>query len=138
MIRLSRCCNPVPGDPIVGYITRGRGISVHRIDCPNLQHEVELADRTIDVEWEEYDQLQEEYTTAIQVIGFDRTGLINDVLHVINHTIKNLKSVNGKISDNSQATIDLKVMISNTKQLEDLILKLRSIPDVYEVKRIAN
>lgn len=135
MIRLSRCCNPVPGDEIVGYITRGRGISVHRKDCANLKAEPDLNNRTLEVHWESYDQLEDDYETEVQVIGFDRAGLFNDVLHVVNHTVKNLKSINGKINDESQATITLRLMISNTRQLDDLMNKLKNVPEVYEVKR---
>ena len=138
MVRLSRCCNPVPGDDIVGYITRGRGVSIHRKDCPNLVHEPDLMKRTIDVEWENKADLTSDYETEIKVIGFDRSGLINDVLHVVNHTVKNLKNVNGRVDADSTATVTIKVAISNTIQLNDLMNKLRNIPDVHEVERVAN
>lgn len=138
MVRLSRCCNPVPGDAIVGYITRGRGVSVHREDCPNIQNDPELKSRTIDVEWEGQADLKTDYETEIKIIGFDRSGLINDVLHVVNHTVKNLRSVNGRVDTKSTATVTIKVAISNTMQLNDLMTKLRNIPDVYEVNRVAN
>ncbi|MDO4431947.1 MAG: bifunctional (p)ppGpp synthetase/guanosine-3',5'-bis(diphosphate) 3'-pyrophosphohydrolase [Aerococcaceae bacterium] len=138
MIRLSRCCNPVPGDSIIGYVTRGRGISVHRKDCPNLQGETDLMQRTMAVEWEETSQLSSEYESELRIIGFDRSGLFNDVLHVVNHSVKNLRSVNGKVDDKqSVATITIKVAISNTTQLEDLMVKLRNIPDVYDVMRVS-
>lgn len=139
MIRLSRCCSPVPGDQIVGYVTRGRGISVHRKDCPNLLNEPDLQQRTIPVEWESTGQLGADYVTEIRVVGFDRNGLINEVLHVVNHSVKNLRNVNGKVDDKtSTATVTIKVAISNTAQLEDLMVKLRNIPDVYEVTRVNN
>lgn len=138
MIRLSRCCNPVPGDDIVGYITRGRGISVHRSDCPNLLSEVELKDRLIEVAWDTDQPSSEEYESEINIIGFDRSGLVNDVLHVVNHTVKSLLSVNGKRNQNSEAIVNIKVEVSNTKQLSDLINKLKNIPDVYEVNRITS
>lgn len=138
MIRLSHCCNPVPGDAIVGYITRGRGISVHRVDCKNLLSESELKDRLIHVEWEKTAQLEEEYVTEIQVVGYDRSGLINEVLHVVNHTVKTLKNVNGRIGNDNHAYVSLKVGICNTQQLQDLMGKLRDIPDVYDVKRITS
>ena len=136
MIRLSRCCNPVPGDEIIGYITRGRGISVHRKDCPNLQSESDLGSRTIHVEWEGQDQIETEYETEVTITGFDRSGLINDVLHVVNHTVKNLRNVNGKVDANSTAVVTIKVGISNTTQLQELMTKLRNIPDVYDVSRV--
>ena len=137
MIRLSRCCNPVPGDKIVGYVTRGRGISVHRCDCPNLLAEPDLMNRTMDVEWENKSHLTADYETELRVVGFDRYGLINDILHVVNHSVKTLRNVNGKVDDKtSTATVTVKVAISNTAQLEDLMVKLRNIPDVYEVSRV--
>ena len=136
MIRLSRCCSPVPGDEIVGYITRGRGISVHRADCANLQNEPDLKQRTIHVEWDTADELSTEYETELSITGFDRTGLINDVLHVVNHTVKNLRNVNGKVDANSTAVVVIKVAISNVNQLENLMTKLKNIPDVYEVSRV--
>lgn len=138
MVRLSRCCNPVPGDEIVGYITRGRGVSVHRKDCPNIQNDDQLASRTIDVEWEGQADLSADYETEIKVTGFDRSGLVNDVLHVVNHTVKNLRSVNGRVDSDSTATVTIKVAISNTLQLSDLMTKLRNIPDVYDVNRVSN
>lgn len=136
MIRLSRCCSPVPGDEIVGYITRGRGISVHRADCANLQNEPDLKQRTIHVEWDTGNELSTEYETELSITGFDRTGLINDVLHVVNHTVKNLRNVNGKVDANSTAVVVIKVAISNVNQLENLMTKLKNIPDVYEVSRV--
>lgn len=138
MLRLSRCCNPVPGDEIIGYVTRGRGISVHRKDCPNLLAESDLNQRTMHVAWEGSSQLSSEYETEIRIIGFDRSGLVNDVLHVVNHSVKNLRNVNGKIDERSStATVTIKVAISNTSQLNDLMVKLRNIPDVYDVTRVS-
>ena len=137
MIRLSKCCKyPVPGDEIIGYITRGRGISVHRKDCPNLLAETELNDRLIDVKWDQEFQPTEEYITELFIIGFDRAGLINDVLHVVSHTVKSLLSVNGKRDKNSSARVSLKVAVSNTMQLDDLINKLKNMPDVYESENV--
>ncbi|WP_282920521.1 RelA/SpoT family protein [Ignavigranum ruoffiae] len=138
MIRLSRCCNPVPGDEIVGYITKGRGISVHRKDCPNLLSEPELQKRTIPVEWDLGDAALEDYETDLKIIGFDRSGLINDVLHVINHSVKSLISVNARNNPDSQAVIQVKVLVANKDQLNDLMTKLGNIPDIYEVFRMSS
>lgn len=136
MIRLSQCCNPVPGDDIVGYITRGRGISVHRTDCPNLKHEVDTQDRTIPVSWDTEQDAETKYAAEIRIIAFNRSGIVNDILHVIDHTIKNLLSVNARSTEDSQSIIDIKVGIDDTQQLADLMAKLRAIPDVYEVDRM--
>lgn len=135
MVRLSRCCNPVPGDPIIGYITRGRGISVHRVDCNNLLTDPEYKERTIEVAWQNT-AASEDYETELQIAGFDRSGLMNDVLNVINHTVRNLKGINGRITDDGMAVLTVTVSISNISQLEDLIRKLSSVPDVYEVERV--
>ena len=138
MIRLSRCCNPVPGDEIVGYITKGRGISVHRKDCINLKNEPELAHRTIHVEWDLGDAAMEDYETDLKIIGYDRSGLINDVLHVINHTVKSLISINARNNPDSQAIVHVKVLVANKNQLTDLMTKLGNIPDIYEVFRVSS
>ncbi len=79
LIRLSRCCNPVPGDEIVGYITKGRGVSIHRADCPNVQHQEELAQRLIEVEWEDTEHSRKEYAADLEIYGYDRSGLLSDV-----------------------------------------------------------
>ena len=138
MIRLSRCCNPVPGDEIVGYITRGRGISVHRADCPNLLGEEELSERTIAVRWDTPEQLAETYESELKIVGFDRSGLFNDILHVINHTVKTLLSINGRTDSDNIAVVIVKVQISNTKQLDDLMVKLKNIPDIDTVERVTS
>lgn len=136
MIRISRCCNPVPGDDIVGYITKGRGISVHRKDCANLLSESELKERTIHVEWDMEDASLVDYESELKIIGFDRSGLINDVLHVINHSVKQLMTVNARNNPDNQANIQVKVSVANKAQLNDLMAKLKNIPDIYDVYRV--
>ena len=89
LIRLSRCCNPVPGDEIVGFITKGRGVSVHRTDCPNVTSE-ELQNRLIEVEWESDTTVSKEYNVEIEISGYDRRGLLNEVLQTVNETKKQI------------------------------------------------
>ena len=93
LIRLSRCCNPVPGDEIVGYITKGRGISVHRKDCPNVKVQQDQQTRLIDVDWEDTGNSKQQYDTELVVEGYNRNGLLNEVLNVINSITKSLNSV---------------------------------------------
>ena len=138
MIRLSRCCNPVPGDEIVGYITRGRGISVHRMDCPNLNAEDDLENRLIEVHWDQDSENEGGYEAKIIIEGFDRSGLLNDILHVINHTVTNLNSFNGKVNENNGSIVTIRVLVKNTQQLDELMIKLKNIPNVYEVRRLSN
>ena len=116
LIRLSRCCSPVPGDEIVGFITKGRGVSVHRVDCPNVQND-EAHARIIDVEWEHLDtQAKKEYAVDIEVSAFDRPGLLNEVLQVVTESKTNIAAVSGK-TENDIAAIHLTIKISNIAHL---------------------
>ena len=136
LIRLSRCCNPVPGDAIVGYITKGRGISVHRKDCPNVQLPESEQNRLIEVDWEDAANTGQQYDTELVVEGYNRNGLLNEVLNVINSTTKSLNSVNGKVDANKMATISVNIGIMNTHQLDFIVDKIKQIPDVYSVRRV--
>ena len=136
LIRLSRCCNPVPGDDIVGYITKGRGISVHRKDCPNVQVPENEQSRLIEVDWEDTANTSQQYDTELVVEGYNRNGLLNEVLNVINSTTKSLNSVNGKVDVNKIATITVNIGIMNTHQLDFIVDKIKQIPDVYIVRRV--
>ncbi|MER2041117.1 RelA/SpoT family protein [Desemzia incerta] len=138
LTRLSRCCNPVPGDEIVGYITKGRGISIHRKDCANVNSSSEVEDRLIDVEWEDTSNAKKEYNAELQVEGYNRTGLLNEILQVVNTQTKNLSNVNGRIDNNKMATITLTIGIVNLNQLEKIVDKIKNIPDVYTVRRITS
>ncbi|MBM7688796.1 GTP pyrophosphokinase [Enterococcus ureilyticus] len=135
LIRISRCCNPVPGDEIVGYITKGRGVSIHRADCPNVQHQEELAQRLIEVEWEDTDNTNKEYDADLEIYGYNRSGLLNDVLQVISSMTKNLVSVEAKPTKNKMAMIHVTVKIQNLAHLKTIVDKIKNIPDVYNVRR---
>lgn len=132
LLRISKCCNPVPGDDIVGYITRGRGISIHRRNCPNVKNT--SVERLIEVEWLNT-KTPKIYDTNLEIVGYDRTGLLNDILQVVNADSARLTNVQGKISEQT-AKIDLTIGISNTAELDDLMEKISQVPDVYNVKRI--
>jgi len=137
MVRLSRCCNPVPGDDIVGYITKGRGISIHRKDCQNLANSPEVQERLIEVEWEEEltKTKSKEYIAELDVYGFNRSGLLNDVLQVVSTQTKNLVSVDAKPTKDKMASIHLALGIHDINHLTLLVDKIKSIPDVYAVRR---
>lgn len=136
LIRISHCCNPVPGDEIIGYITKGRGISVHRADCPNVQVSKENEARLIEVEWEDTGSDSIDYETELMVEGYNRSGLLNEILHVVNSMTNNLKNVNGKVDNNKIASITLKLSIQNIGQLDNIVDKIKNIPDVYSVRRV--
>lgn len=137
LIRLSRCCSPIPGDEIVGFITKGRGVSVHRLDCPNVQND-EAHARIIDVEWENLDtQVKKDYAVDIEVSAFDRPGLLNEVLQAVTESKTNIAAVSGK-TDNDVAAIHLTIKISNTAHLHKVADRIKQLPDVYSVQRIIN
>jgi guanosine-3',5'-bis(diphosphate) 3'-pyrophosphohydrolase len=137
LIRLSRCCNPVPGDDIVGYITKGRGVSVHRKDCPNIVGDDAEA-RLIPVEWESRLNDRKEYNVDIEISGFDRRGLLNEVLQAVNETKTNISAVSGKSDRNKVATINMSIAIHNLNHLQKVVDRIKQISDIYSVRRIMN
>lgn len=135
LIRIAKCCNPVPGDEIVGYITKGRGVAVHRVDCMNLKSQENYEERLIDVGWED-DNSTKEYMANIDIYGLNRSGLLNDVLKVLTNASKNISSVNAQpTKDMKFATIHVSFGISNLATLTSLVDKIKSVPEVYSVKR---
>lgn len=138
LIRLSRCCTPVPGDEIVGFITKGRGVSVHRADCPNIQIEGEQ-DRLIEVEWENgLIPEKKEYPVDIEVAAFDRPGLLNEVMHIVSETKTNILAVSGRADRDKIATIHLTISILNISHLHKVVERIKQIPDIYSVQRVIN
>src|SRR3954452_23313001 len=137
LIRLSRCCNPVPGDEIVGFITKGRGVSVHRSDCTNIDSN-DAQSRLIPVEWQSSLNDRKEYNVDIEISGYDRRGLLNEVLQAVNETKTNISAVTGKPDRNKMATIIMSIAIHNVSHLQKVVERIKQIPDVYSVRRIMN
>lgn len=137
LIRLSKCCSPIPGDEIVGFITKGRGVSVHRTDCPNIKTE-DAKERLIPVEWEIGLNDRKEYNVDIEIMGFDRRGLLNEVLQAVNETKTNITSVTGRTDRNKVATISMSISIANIPHLQKVVDRIKQIKDVYSVRRIMN
>lgn len=136
LVRYARCCNPVPGDAIVGYITRGRGVSVHRMDCLNIPFgsDAEEADRVIEVEWE--DSVEANYSVDIEITGHDRRGLLNEVLQAVSESKTNISAVTGRSVKNKMALIHMTVLIRNIDHLSAVVEKIKRVQDVYSVQRI--
>lgn len=136
LVRFARCCNPVPGDLIIGYITRGRGVSVHRMDCQNIPFgtDHEEVDRVIEVEWVE--SISANYSVDIEVTGSDRRGLLNEVLQAVSETKTNISAVSGRTAKNKMAIIHMTVLINNTEHLTSVVEKIKRIKDIYSVQRI--
>ena len=135
MVRLSRCCNPIPGDQIVGYITKGRGVSIHRVDCPNVQVENENGSRLIDVSWNGLPSEHKLYDAELKIQGYNRAGLLSDILQMVNNSTKTLKSVNGNVDHNQMMVISIVVGVRNKEHLQRLIDNIKRVPDVYLVER---
>jgi GTP diphosphokinase / guanosine-3',5'-bis(diphosphate) 3'-diphosphatase len=137
LIRLSKCCNPVPGDEIVGFITKGRGVSVHRSDCTNIDS-TDAQSRLIPVEWETGLNDRKEYNVDIEITGYDRRGLLNSVLQAVNEVKTNISAVSGKTDRNKMATINMSIAIHNVSHLQKVVERIKQIPDIYSVRRMMN
>ena len=133
LVKLSKCCNPLPGDEIVGYITRGRGVSVHRKDCANLKDLLTEEDRMIDVEW--YKEAKETYQVEIEVLANDRGGLLVDTLNALKETKTKLMGVNTKTTKERIAVIDVTLEVESLEELNKVQKALRKVDSVYEVRR---
>ncbi|BAB04961.1 RelA/SpoT family protein [Halalkalibacterium halodurans] len=138
LIRLSRCCNPVPGDEIVGYITKGRGVSIHRQDCPNINTE-EAKTRLLPVEWEGDKESNKNYNVDIEITGFDRNGLLNEVLQAVTESKTLINAVSGRSDHrNRVATIHMTISIHNIDHLHKVVEKIKQLKDIYSVRRVMN
>lgn len=133
LVKLSKCCNPLPGDEIVGYITKGRGVSVHRKDCTNIGELLSEENRLIDVEW--YEEEKASYKADIEVCSNDRTGLLLDILKEIGTTKAKIEGVNTKITKEKIAIIDITLEVENLAELNKAIKAIRKVNSVYEVNR---
>ena len=136
LVRLGRCCTPVPGDEVIGYVTKGRGVSVHRLGCPNLRAAETEGQRLVDVAWEKPEgDTKNEYDADLAVAATNRNKLLNDVIRTVNNTTKSLNFVNGRIDHNNNVNISLSVGVRNLEQLEHIMDSIKNVKDVYEVKR---
>jgi GTP pyrophosphokinase len=132
MIRFANCCHPIPGDPIVGYITRGRGVTVHQTTCPTVVNEKELG-RLIDVDWES--STQQTYPIAIRVEAYDRQGLLNEITNVVAENKVNIIAANVKVNPDHTATIQATLSVSSVAQLARVLSRIEQLKDVHAVQR---
>lgn len=139
MLHLAKCCNPVPGDEIVGYVTKGRGVTIHRKDCRNITNNNDSQGRLVEVEWENVEESnQQAFNANIEVFGYNRSRLLSDVLTKLNSLTPNINNLSGKVNDDNIAHIYATVAVTNSNQLDGILSKLRDIPDVYETRRADN
>ncbi|MGI6096977.1 MAG: RelA/SpoT family protein [Dethiobacteria bacterium] len=132
LIRFAKCCNPVPGDDIVGFVTRGRGVSVHRSDCPNLKNQNDRS-RLLNVFWEE--NREGAYPVEIEISAIDRTNLLTEIMAVISENKVDISAVNGRTDKDGIAKIHLTLIVKNLKHLEFVMNKVKHIKSVFEVHR---
>ncbi|GGL40958.1 RelA/SpoT family protein [Sporolactobacillus putidus] len=135
LIRLARCCNPVPGDAIIGYITKGRGVTIHRVDCPNIKNE-DAHERLMEVEWENNEEKSKEYNVDIEITGYDRNGLLNEVLQCVSDAHTAINAVSGRADKNKVASIHMTIAITNISHLRRVVDKIKRLPDIYSVRRV--
>ena len=137
-VRFSKCCSPVPGDEIVGFVTRGRGVSIHRTDCVNVINlpQDERA-RLIDAEWQQPEggKSSEMYMAEIQIYGYNRTGLLVDISKVFTERQIDMKSLNCRISKQGMATFSLSFGIHGVDELNYIIEKIRQVESVVDIER---
>ena len=133
LVKLSKCCNPVPGDEIVGYITKGRGVSVHRADCVNMKSLLAEGNRMIDVYW--YDNDKTTYNVDIEIFANDRAGLLADIIAEISNTKCKLMAVTSRATKEKIAITEITVEVGNVDELNKVLKAIRKVDSVYEVKR---
>ena len=133
LVRLSKCCNPVPGDEIVGFVTRGRGVSVHRKDCVNIHDLISQEDRMIDVYW--YNSSESSYNVDIEILANERNGLLADIIKQIASVKTRLIAVNSKVNKEKIVVTEATVEVENLEDLNNILKALRKIDNVYEVNR---
>lgn len=133
-IRRSKCCTPIPGDEVVGYVTRGRGLTIHRKGCPNLAiYGEKEPDRLVEVEWTE--SSSEKFQTGIHIESLDRVGLLNDISAMFSETKTNIFSAKITSHPDKTASFDLTIEVADVKHLNNLMTCIGSLSDILEVRR---
>ncbi len=134
LIRFARCCYPVPGDEIIGYITRGRGITIHRATCPNLKNISQDEERLIQADW--YDTDDNSFPVNIKIISVDRKSLLSDISMILSNNKAGIKYIKGVANKNNIAIINLTISVNTLDHLKEVMTRLRSLKAVKEVKRL--
>ena len=137
LVRFAKCCNPLPGDDIVGYITKGRGVAIHRRDCPNIKLDDEfLQNRLVEVEWNNHEKSK--FEGEVKIIAVDRVGLLNDIIHVVSMEKLSISGINCRVLKDNTANISLLVEVNDISELKQLMKKIKSISGVDDVSRMRN
>ena len=135
LVYRARCCNPIRGESIVGYVTRGKGVAVHAVSCPNVTNLLYEPERRIDVEWAQDDGAPSAYPVKLTVFCDDRFGMLKQITAVISDTQTNIRNIEARTS-NGQANVDIVLDIADLKHLENIVNGVRKIPGVHDVQRL--
>ena len=138
LVRFARCCNPIPGDDIIGYITRGRGVSVHRTDCANIlsakTNTTEFA-RLIEAIWAEGENKKDRYVAGIIYTAHDNSSILASIAGILSDYNLSARTFNARVTQDGTAIVELEIEIADRKQLDSVILKMKTIKDTIDVKR---
>jgi guanosine-3',5'-bis(diphosphate) 3'-pyrophosphohydrolase len=135
LVYRARCCNPIRGEAIVGYVTRGKGVAVHAVNCPNVTNLLYEPERKIDVEWSQDDGTPSAYPVKLTVFCDDRFGMLKQITAVISDTQTNIRNIEAR-TNNGQANVDIVLDIADLKHLENIVNGVRKIPGVHDVQRL--
>ncbi len=135
LVYRARCCNPIRGESIVGYVTRGKGVAVHALNCPNVMNLMYEPERKIDVEWAQDDGTPSAYPVKLTVFCDDRFGMLKQITAVISDTKTNIRNIEAR-TNNGQANVDIVLDIADLKHLENIVSGVRKIPGVHDVQRL--
>lgn len=133
LVKFAKCCSPIPGDEIVGYITYSNGVSIHRKDCANL-NSLDIDTRRINVSWK--DKIKADFTTKVKILANNRDSIVSDVLAKLKEIKVDIIEMNTKLNDSKEIEIDVVVKISDTLKLQELIKKVRKIDSVFDIRRV--
>ncbi len=137
LIRFAKCCNPLPGDEIVGYVTKGRGVAVHRVDCPNTVNPDEFfKNRIVEVEWN--NAIKSKFEAEVQIRAMDRRGVLNDITHIIANEKVSLNGINARKLKDNAVSINLLLEIEDIQCLKLIMKKIKSVQGVEEIYRVIN
>jgi GTP pyrophosphokinase len=139
MTYLAGCCKPLPGEPILGYITRGKGVAVHSANCPNVRNLMFNADRQIAVEWADQRQTQShaQFQVELEIVMEDRQGILARVVNTVANMKTNIRQMDSRVTD-GKATAELTLEIADLKHLERVIRAITDIEGVIQVERKFN
>ena len=133
-IKIASCCHPILGDPIIGYVSKGNGIIVHRFDCPNARNSEQ--NRFIDVYWDKDAVVSKQFESLISILSFNRKNILADIINVLNSTTISISNITSTKNKQGELITKIKLMVKDVDTLENALVNLRKISDVYSVERV--